>query len=96
MKSKDVQKLVLPKYEKSDGTTKIFHDLNGTISPSTIEQWCRRIHDSGSINLSKPLGPQRLIRSKGAIEKVETPLNRHNLLASRKLAPELGISQSSV
>ena len=31
MKSKDVQKVVLSKYEKGDGTTKIFQDLNGTI-----------------------------------------------------------------
>ena len=31
MKSKDVQKLVLSKYEKGDGTTKIFQDLNGSI-----------------------------------------------------------------
>ena len=31
MKSKDMQKVVLSKYEKADGTTKIFQDLNGTI-----------------------------------------------------------------
>ena len=46
MKSKDVQKVVLSKYEKGDGTTKVFQDLNGTISLSTIERWCRRIRES--------------------------------------------------
>ena len=53
MNSKDVQKIVLSKYEKDDVTTKVFQDLNGTISPSTIERWRRRIHESDSINLSK-------------------------------------------
>ena len=53
MNSKDVQKVVLSKYEKGDGTTKIFQDLNGTISLSTIERWRRRIHESDSVNSSK-------------------------------------------
>ena len=52
MKSKDVQKVVLSKYEKGDGTTKMFQDLNTTLSFSTIEQWCKRIRESDSINLS--------------------------------------------
>ena len=37
MKSKDMQKVVVSKYEKGDGTTKIFQDLTGTLSLSTIE-----------------------------------------------------------
>ena len=96
MKSKDVQKFLLSKYEKDDGTTKTFKDLNGTISLSTIERWYRRIRQSGSINLSKLPGHPRIIRTKGAIEKVKTRLNRHNSVSSRKFARELGISQSSV
>ena len=77
-----MQKVVLSKYEKDDGTTKIFQDLNGTISVSMIERWCRRICESGSINLSKPPGRPKIIRTKGAIEKVQTPLNRYNLVSS--------------
>ena len=85
MKSKDVQKVVLSKYEKDDGTTKIFQDLNGTISLSTIERWYRRIRDSDSINLFKPPGRPRIIRTKGTIEKMKVPLNRRNLVSSLKL-----------
>ena len=96
MKSKDMQKVVLSKYEKGDGTTKIFQDLNDTISLSMIQRWCRRLYESGSINLSKTPGRARIIRTKGAIEKVKTPLNRPNLVSSRKLARQLGISRSSV
>ena len=36
MKSKDLQKVILSRYEKGDGTTKIFQDLKGTISLSMI------------------------------------------------------------
>ena len=93
MKSKDMQKVVLSKYEKDDGIGEIFH---GTISLSTIEQWCRRIRQSGSINLFKPPDRPRIIRTKGTIEKVKTRLNRRNLVSFRELARELGISQSSV
>ena len=96
MKSKDVQNVVLSKYEKDDGITKIFQDPNGTISLSTIKRWCRGIHESGSINLSKPPGRLRIIRTKRAIEKVKTPLNRRNLVSSRKLARGLAISRSNV
>ena len=74
MTSKDMQKVVLSKYEKGDGRTKIFQDLKGTISLSTIVRWCRRICESGSINLSQTPGRPRIIRAKGAIEKVKTGL----------------------
>ena len=96
MKNKDMQKIVLSKYEKCDGTTKIFQDLNGTNSLLTIERWCRRICKSGSINLSKLPARPRIIRTKGAIKKAKTPLNRRNLVSARKHACELGISRSSV
>ena len=96
MKSQDTQKVVLSKYEKRNGTTKIFQDLNGTINLSTIKWWCKRIRQNGSINLSKPPGRPSIIQTKGAISKVKTPLNRRNLVSSRKLASHLAISPSSV
>ena len=82
MKSKDMQRVVLSKYEKSDRTTKIFQGLNGSISLSTIERWCRRLHESGSINLSKSSGRPKIIRTKEAIEKMKTRLNRCKLVSS--------------
>ena len=38
MKSKDFQNLLLSKYQNGDGPTKIFRDLNGSVSLQTIEQ----------------------------------------------------------
>jgi transposase len=69
MKSKDLQTLVLSKYENGDGTTKIFRDLNGAISLSTIERWCRRIREVGTIDLANPRGCSRTIRTKAAIQE---------------------------
>ena len=42
MKGKDLQKLVLSKYEKGEPSTKIFEDLNGFVSSRTIRRWSER------------------------------------------------------
>ena len=96
MKSKDLQKLVFSKYDNGDGTIKIFRYLNGAISLSTIERRCRRIQEVGTIDLVNPRECSRTIRTKAAIQKIKRRLNRRKPLASRKLARELGISQSSI
>ena len=96
MKSKDLQKLVLSKYDNGDGTTKIFRNLNGTISLSTIERWCRRICEVDTIDLVNPRGCSRPIRTKAAIPKVKRRLNPRKPLSSQKLTRQLGISPSSV
>ncbi|CAF3679506.1 unnamed protein product [Rotaria socialis] len=96
MKSKDFQKLVLSKSENGDGTTKIFRDLNGATSLSTIERCCRRIREVGTIDLVNSRECSRIIRTKAAIQKVKRRLNRRKPLSSRKLARESGISRSSV
>ena len=69
MKSKDLQKLVLSKYDNGDGTTKIFRELNGAINLSTIERWCRNIHEVGTIDLVNQRRYSRTIRTKAAIQK---------------------------
>ena len=76
MKSKDLQKLVLSKYDNGDGTTKIFRHLNGVISLSTIERWSRRIHEVDTTDLVNPHGYSRTIRTKAAIQKIKRRLNR--------------------
>ena len=67
MKRKDLQKLVLSKYDNGDGTTKIFRDLNSAINLSTTERCCRRIHEVGTIDLVNPRERSRTIRTKAAI-----------------------------
>ena len=96
MKSKDLQKLVLSKYEKGDTTAKIFDDLSGSVSLRTIQRWCKMISQHGSIDLSHPPGLRRVVRTKSMIQKVKSRLNRKKKVSLRKLAGELDISKSTV
>jgi transposase len=76
MKSKDLQKVVLSKYQTGDTPTQIYHDLNGGVGLRTIERWCQMIRRSGSIELSSPPGFPRLVRTKENIQKVKYRLRR--------------------
>lgn len=95
MKSKDLQKLVLSKYENGDGPKKIFRDLNGAMGLRTIERWCKMIRETGSIDLSKSPGGPRTVRTKETIQKAKRKMNRTKNMSYRKLARELDISRSS-
>lgn len=64
MQSEDIQKLVLSKYQKGESPTKIFEDLNGSVSSRTIRQRCKMVNETGSINLSYSPGRLRIIRTK--------------------------------
>ena len=96
MKSKDLQKLVVSKYDNGDRMTKISRDLNDTISLSTIERRCRRICEVSTIDLVNPRGCSRTIRTKAAIQKIKRRLNRRTPLFFRTLARQLGISRSNI
>ena len=69
MKSKDFQHLVLSKYEAKQTPKKIFEDLNGAMSCRTVKRWCKMIRETGAIDLSKPSGCHRTVRTKAAITK---------------------------
>ncbi|CAF1226898.1 unnamed protein product [Rotaria magnacalcarata] len=69
MKSKDLQNIVLSKYQNGDTPTKNFRDLNGGIGLRTIKRRCQMILQSGSITLSSPPGCPCLARTKGNLRK---------------------------
>ena len=56
MKSKNLQKIVLSKYQNSGKPTGIHRDLNDGIDLRTIKKWCQMIRLLGSIALSTPSG----------------------------------------
>ena len=95
MKSKDLQKVVLSKYQRGDTPKQIYHHLNGGLGLRTIERWCQMIRRSGAITLSKPLGGPRLARTRENIQKVKNRLRRKKVSA-RKISMELDISERSV
>ena len=88
MKSKDLQKVVLSKYQNGDTPTKIHRDSNGGIGLTIIERWCQRIRQFGSIKLLSPPGGPRFARTKGNIQKVKHHLRRKKRVSARKLSME--------
>ena len=52
MKSKDLQNVVLSKYQNGDTPTKIYRDLSDAIVLRTIKRWCQMICETGIISLS--------------------------------------------
>ena len=67
MKSKYLQNIVLPKYQKGDTPTEIYRYLNGGISLATIKSWCQMIRLSGSIQL---LGTRTDTRIAKALKRI--------------------------
>ena len=96
MKSKDFQNLVLSKYENCEGSTKTFRDLNEFSSLRTIEWWCKAVRDTGSNNLSSPLGRQRIIRTKRTTQNIKHWVEQRKLVLSWETVRELGISRISI
>ena len=96
MKSKDLQNMVLSKYQNGDAPTKICRDLNSGISLATVKRWCQMIPRTGSIELSGAHGCPRMIRTKENIQKVKNRLRRKKGVSARKLSMELSISATSV
>ena len=96
MKSKDLQNIVLSKYQNGDAPTKICHDLNGSISLVTVKRWCQMIRRTGSIQLSGTHGGPRIVRTKENILREKNHLRRKTGVSARKLAMELGISATNV
>ena len=96
MKSKDLQKLVISKYQKGDGISKIFADVKGVSVFRTINRWCQMIRETGSIELKCPSGGPRSVRTNANIQKIRSRLKRKMRISFRKLANELNISRTSV
>ena len=96
MKSKDLQKVVLSKYQKGDTPKQIYHHLNGELGLRTIERWCQMIRRSGTITLSKLPGGLRLARTKKNIQKVKSRLHRKKMMSARKISMKLDIFERSV
>ena len=95
MKSKDLQTAVKHKFENGDGPEKIFRDLGGVVSKRTIHLWIKMIKSTDSINLLKPPGRQRTIRTKANIQKAKLRLAQKKRALARELAAEMCISRTS-
>ena len=88
MKSKDLQNIVLSKYQNGDASTKTCRDLNGGISLVTVRRWSQMIHRTGSTELSGTHGGPRIVRTKENILKMKNRLCRKTRASARKLSME--------
>ena len=95
MKSKDLQNIVLSKYNSGDHPRKIFRDLNGSLAWRPVQRWCKMLNETGAINLSRSPGNTRTIRTKAAIQKTKSRLKRKRKVSQRVLAKELRMSKTS-
>ena len=95
MKSKDLQKLALSKYEKGDSPSDIFRHLNGAVCLRTVKRWCKMIRETGSINLSTSPGRPRTARTKESIRKVKDRLRRPRKKNEEETAANRGFRRSS-
>ena len=96
MKSVDLQNIVKSTHLSGDGVMKIFKDLNGALSLSTIKRWVKIINETGAIKLRNSSGCPRTARTKCMIRKLKQRLNRKKRMSTRKLKKELCLSDSSV
>ena len=96
MKSKDFQNLVLSKYQNDDGPTKIFRNLNGSVSLRTTDWWCKAVRDTGCIKSIKPIGSSENQSNKGTHSKDQTSTRATKACLITKTARQLGISRASV
>ena len=95
MKSKDLRTAVKIKFENGDGPAKIFRELGRVVSKRTINLWIKMIKGTGSIDLLKPPGRPRTIRTKANIQKAKLRLAQKKRASTRKLAAEMCISRTS-
>ena len=63
MKSKDLQNVVLSKYQKDYIPTETHRDSNGRITLATIKKWCQMICQSDSIHLRGTRAAPRIVRA---------------------------------
>ena len=81
MKTKNLQNVVLSKYQNDDTPTKIYHNFSGAIGLRTIKRWYQMIHQISAISLSSPPGCPRLVRTKANIKKVNNRLRRKSRMS---------------
>ena len=95
MKSKDLQKPVLSKYEAGQTPKKIFENLNNAVRYPIVKQWCKMIRDTGAIDLSKPSACHRTVLMKAPIQKIKEKSKGSKRISCRKLAFEMDMPFSS-
>lgn len=96
MKSKDIQNVVLLKLQEGKSPSEISKDLSNVVSERTVRNWQSMYLKTGKIDLKKPPGLVRTVRTKNVIMKVKKRYERNARQSVHKMALQLGISERSM
>jgi len=86
MKSQDIQKVVLLKLKDGKSPAEISKDLYSVVSERIVRKWKSMYLKTGKIELKKPPGPIRTVRTKNVISKVKKRFQRKARQRVRKMA----------
>ena len=72
MKHESLQNLVKSKHNNGETPTKIFQDLNGAVSLSTVKRWLNIINETGELKSKNPPGKKCSTCTRKIIRKVKS------------------------
>ena len=96
MKYEDIRKVVMRKTDDGMSSLEIAKQLGRVVSESTVRRWQHLYRSTGKIDLKKPTGRPRTIRTNILIRKVKNKLVHKKGQSARKLGKTLGISKGTM
>ena len=85
MNSLSLREIVKCKHQNGDSVSKIFNDLSGVISLSTIKRWVKMHDETVAIKLGKSPSRTLIARTKANILKVKQRINREKKSPNKKI-----------
>lgn len=96
MKSEDLRKAVLRATDDGASSIVIAQQLRQVVTARTVRRWQQLYRKTGKIDLRKPPGRPRIVRTRGLIQKVKNRLARKPRQSVRKLGQSLGVSKGTM
>jgi hypothetical protein len=96
MKSEDLRKVVVRMTDDGMSSLQIAKQLRKVVSERTVRRWQHLYRTTGEIDLKKPTGRPRIIRTKNLIRKVKNRLVHKKGRSAKKLGKSLGISKGTI
>ena len=96
MKSQDLRKTVMRMTDDGLSSRQIAQQLRNVVTKSTVQRWQALYRKMNKIDLEKPPGRPKDVRTKNVIRKVKERLKRKPRQSARKLAKRLDISERSM
>jgi len=96
MKSQDLRKTVMRMTDDGLSSRQIAQQLRNVVTKSTVQRWQALYRKMNKIDLEKPPGRPKDVRTKNVIRKVKERLKMKPRQSARTLAKRLDVSQRSM